>query len=139
MQTVDITFKRSCPCSFGQGVQCPATDNLADRKCEAPLTRAEKIQALKAELAREELLQFMDANKNSGINTPIGPGGRIDSVPDPFQGKEINMIACAHRACPSCHGTGVTASGGHCIHNLSCNCPRCTPYCSVHSMPYYPG
>jgi hypothetical protein len=36
---------------------------------------------------------------------------------------------CMHDSCPECHGTGIKIDGSMCIHNISCPCPRCTPYC----------
>lgn len=39
---------------------------------------------------------------------------------------------CLHESCQECNGTGIKKSdGNHCIHMISCNCPRCTPYSSV--------
>lgn len=32
---------------------------------------------------------------------------------------------CLHDQCYACHGTGITATGQHCIHMLSCDCPKC--------------
>jgi hypothetical protein len=34
---------------------------------------------------------------------------------------------CMHDSCPECHGTGIKANGGMCIHNISCPCPKCSP------------
>ena len=31
---------------------------------------------------------------------------------------------CLHDNCPLCHGTGVKLDGSHCVHYLSCNCPK---------------
>lgn len=42
-----------------------------------------------------------------------------------------NWRPCLHDACPECVGTGVRRSGGACVHNLSCPCPKCSPTCSV--------
>ena len=39
------------------------------------------------------------------------------------------MRWCLHELCSDCKGTGVKASGGICIHGLSCPCSRC----SLHS------
>lgn len=36
---------------------------------------------------------------------------------------------CMHEQCPSCHGTGLKADGSFCIHNISCNCPKCSVRC----------
>lgn len=36
---------------------------------------------------------------------------------------------CMHDQCQSCHGTGINAFGGACIHSISCPCPKCTPRC----------
>ena len=33
---------------------------------------------------------------------------------------------CAHDRCSSCHGTGIRIGGGHCIHALYCDCPKCS-------------
>jgi hypothetical protein len=35
---------------------------------------------------------------------------------------------CLHNDCNECHGTGVKIDGTACIHMISCNCPKCTPY-----------
>lgn len=34
---------------------------------------------------------------------------------------------CMHDACPLCLGTGLKITGGFCIHNISCDCPKCQP------------
>lgn len=34
---------------------------------------------------------------------------------------------CLHDQCSECHGTGLTAFGGICIHSISCPCPKCSP------------
>ncbi len=39
-----------------------------------------------------------------------------------------NWRPCLHDACTECHGTGIKAYGGHCVHMISCSCPRCSPY-----------
>lgn len=47
-----------------------------------------------------------------------------------------NVIAnakCMHDSCPSCKGKGIKSDGTPCIHNLSCPCPKCTPYCSTNT------
>ena len=34
---------------------------------------------------------------------------------------------CLHDNCPICNGTGISKiTGTPCIHNLSCNCPKCS-------------
>lgn len=33
---------------------------------------------------------------------------------------------CLHDSCPNCHGTGRSRLG-ICVHNISCQCPKCTP------------
>ena len=35
---------------------------------------------------------------------------------------------CAHTFCTSCHGTGIQLDGTRCIHYISCQCPKCSPY-----------
>lgn len=34
---------------------------------------------------------------------------------------------CQHDECPECIGTGVKKNGDHCIHAISCPCPKCSP------------
>jgi hypothetical protein len=36
---------------------------------------------------------------------------------------------CLHDSCTSCGGTGVTHTGGLCVHMISCSCPKCRVYC----------
>lgn len=38
---------------------------------------------------------------------------------------------CMHDSCPECRGTGIKRFGGFCVHNLSCNCKKCSPRCCV--------
>lgn len=38
-----------------------------------------------------------------------------------------NWKPCMHDQCISCHGTGITIYGSHCIHGISCPCPKCNP------------
>lgn len=38
---------------------------------------------------------------------------------------------CAHDACSECVGTGVKRDGSVCIHGISCQCPKCSPYCGT--------
>lgn len=33
---------------------------------------------------------------------------------------------CLHSNCKSCNGTGIKIDGGVCIHNIVCNCPKCS-------------
>lgn len=33
---------------------------------------------------------------------------------------------CLHDNCKSCNGTGIKVTGGICIHNLYCSCPKCS-------------
>lgn len=33
---------------------------------------------------------------------------------------------CLHENCPRCNGTGISNLGGVCIHNIACNCPKCS-------------
>lgn len=35
---------------------------------------------------------------------------------------------CMHDQCTECHGTGVRAYGGACIHMIACPCPKCAHY-----------
>ena len=45
---------------------------------------------------------------------------------------------CTHDQCPSCVGTGIRFDGSLCIHNLYCDCPKCSIHCSVEiSNPEY--
>lgn len=45
-----------------------------------------------------------------------------------FGRQDANWRPCLHDNCQSCLGTGVKSDGSACIHNLSCPCPKCTPY-----------
>lgn len=36
-------------------------------------------------------------------------------------------IACLHKTCTACNGTGRKKDGTYCIHALSCPCPMCSP------------
>lgn len=40
-----------------------------------------------------------------------------------------NWRPCLHDSCPSCIGTGIKSDGSMCVHNISCPCPKCSPYC----------
>ncbi len=40
-----------------------------------------------------------------------------------------NWRPCLHDSCPECVGTGIKKNGSICVHNISCPCPKCTPYC----------
>lgn len=42
---------------------------------------------------------------------------------------DSNWRPCLHDSCPQCFGTGIRLDGGHCFHNLSCQCPKCIIYC----------
>jgi hypothetical protein len=42
-----------------------------------------------------------------------------------------NWQPCLHDSCTDCHGTGVKADGGYCIHMISCPCPKCSPTMSA--------
>ena len=35
--------------------------------------------------------------------------------------------SCLHDSCESCKGTGKKATGGMCVHNISCRCSKCLP------------
>jgi hypothetical protein len=39
-----------------------------------------------------------------------------------------NWQPCLHDGCSECFGTGVRRDGTACVHNLSCSCPKCSPY-----------
>lgn len=41
-------------------------------------------------------------------------------------GYNHQLKSCAHDQCPRCLGTGVDSLGRMCIHNLHCNCPKCS-------------
>lgn len=43
------------------------------------------------------------------------------------QSQRQNWRPCLHDSCPQCHGTGVKLDGTHCVHAISCPCPKCTP------------
>ena len=49
----------------------------------------------------------------------------LESVYNRFKGKERS---CLHNGCTECVGTGVKKDGSACVHMISCNCPRCSPY-----------
>lgn len=34
---------------------------------------------------------------------------------------------CLHDQCTKCHGTGKDNQGRTCVHNISCNCSKCSP------------
>ena len=40
--------------------------------------------------------------------------------------KEANWKPCKHDECPTCIGTGIKEDGSPCIHNIHCDCPKCT-------------
>jgi hypothetical protein len=41
-----------------------------------------------------------------------------------------NASGCLHNNCSDCNGTGQRKDGlGHCIHMISCPCPKCSPRC----------
>jgi hypothetical protein len=42
-----------------------------------------------------------------------------------------NWKPCLHEACPECYGTGIKVNGSSCVHNISCNCPRCSASYSI--------
>lgn len=44
-----------------------------------------------------------------------------------YKYNDSNWQPCLHDKCPNCHGTGVKLDGSHCVHMLSCNCPKCKP------------
>lgn len=48
--------------------------------------------------------------------------GTVKPFKRPFQ-------PCMHDSCIECCGTGIRIDGSLCIHMISCNCPKCTPYC----------
>lgn len=48
----------------------------------------------------------------------------LDAVNDKLN---ENWQPCLHDSCPQCLGTGVKIDGSPCIHNISCNCPKCSP------------
>lgn len=55
------------------------------------------------------------------IETPLGKLQRPHSnIPLPIYSE------CLHDKCPNCRGTGKRSDGSICIHNLSCNCHKCT-------------
>lgn len=35
---------------------------------------------------------------------------------------------CKHDQCESCHGTWLKLDGTHCVHYISCDCPKCLPH-----------
>lgn len=42
--------------------------------------------------------------------------------------QETPFQPCMHDQCTECHGTGVTSRGTHCVHYISCTCPKCSRY-----------
>jgi hypothetical protein len=49
----------------------------------------------------------------------------LDNV---YRNQNLNWRPCLHDSCPECLGTGIKRDGTLCIHNISCPCPKCTPY-----------
>lgn len=45
------------------------------------------------------------------------------------QNQDQNWQPCLHDQCPECVGTGVKKDGSHCVHGISCPCPKCSPRC----------
>lgn len=43
--------------------------------------------------------------------------------------RDSNWQPCLHDQCPECVGTGIKKDGTHCVHMISCPCPKCTPRC----------
>lgn len=41
--------------------------------------------------------------------------------------QNVNWRPCLHDGCRECLGTGIKRTGGPCIHNISCPCPKCSP------------
>ena len=35
---------------------------------------------------------------------------------------------CKHEQCTSCYGTGITEMLTPCVHMISCDCPKCSPF-----------
>jgi hypothetical protein len=44
-----------------------------------------------------------------------------------FNKQNQNWRPCIHDSCPECVGTGIRKDGSHCVHHISCPCPKCTP------------
>ena len=71
----------------------------------------------------------IDYNQN-GENKKIAL--RIDDLLKNFNTNNIGIndkkeIPCIHQQCTLCNGTGINKlTGSQCIHNLSCNCPKCS-------------
>ena len=40
--------------------------------------------------------------------------------------KTIDDSCCLHNSCPECNGSGIKEDGSMCIHNISCNCDKCS-------------
>lgn len=38
-----------------------------------------------------------------------------------------SKVACMHKLCLECQGTGRKANGQACVHAISCPCPKCRP------------
>lgn len=54
---------------------------------------------------------------------------QVEHLRSIYNQQNLQWRACLHDSCPECLGTGVRRDGGACIHNISCSCPKCTPYC----------
>lgn len=38
---------------------------------------------------------------------------------------KLGVSKCLHDNCPECKGSGIKATGGICIHMISCSCTKC--------------
>lgn len=68
---------------------------------------------------QEEHLNRVQQNRNldNGFNKPF-PYGPIKTTWKP----------CLHDGCTECIGTGIKRDGSTCIHYISCQCPKCSPF-----------
>lgn len=43
--------------------------------------------------------------------------------------KDFKWKPCLHDQCPKCYGTGIRLDESVCVHNIYCNCPKCSATC----------
>lgn len=79
--------------------------------------------------------QFLDIENKINMNTPT-ENAREKYEKDLAERKRKHLekvskekkewTPCLHDQCPECIGTGIKKNGSPCVHNLSCNCPKCS-------------
>lgn len=77
----------------------------------------------------EELLEAVIKLQSLTKPVQIQP---LSIKPDSWWYKSVEQqdFGCAHMNCSTCGGTGTRHDGlGACIHMISCQCRRCSPYC----------